>query len=803
MEQGKFHVVGKVTPRGDGIARVTGQEKYTSDISLPHMLHARVLRSPYPHARIKRIDTAAAEQAGAVCVTWADIPKVRYNERIVTVPEHLLKDRFVLPDKVRHVGEAVAAVAAESEAAAEKALQLIEVEYEVLDAVFDPFEAMEPGAPQLYDTVVKEGKEIPIENNIAYSYSYEGGDVEEGFAQADVVVEGEYRTPGVYHLQLEPRCAVCRPEPDGGITVWATAQSIHNTRQLLGEIFDLPLNKVNVKRVPVGGAFGSSIQMNSVIPICVALALKARRPVKLVPTREEDAYDHRKYPTIINLKLGVTRGGRLVAGQMRLTTQIGAHNTQAHSFVPCCAGWWVSLYRLPNLRYDGIAVYTNNVPACAMRGFGNPQVTFAVESSMDELAERLGIDPVEFRLKNYVGLGETFWGQGPTVRSIIKSCGVEELLRRGAEMIGWDSRPRPEEQSGRFRRGIGMARGFHTTGAGGPQPGAVIDYSSAFVKISEDGSVDVVTSVMDPGGGNHEAIAKIVAEELGIPLDRVGISPADTRTTTYDVCTHATRGVYAGGGAAHKVAKQVKKKLLAYAARILDVTPEALSIRPDPSLGQGVIYAEAVPGKEITVGEVAKTAQVRNWGSIAAVDSLRQVNCPPAFVAHFVEVEVDTETGKVRVIRAVAGSDAGTVVNPDLAAGQLEGGLAQGIGFTLCEDAQCDVETGALFSGGYLTDLKIPTFCEMPPVGKTMTFFANTEEPTGPLGAKGVGEAAMNPVPAAVANAVRNALGVRFYELPITKEKILAALAREAQEAQPPTDKVSKVPLTEVMGGDR
>lgn len=781
MEHKRFHAVGKVTRRKDGIARVTGQEKYTSDISLPHMLYARVLRSPYPHARIKRIDTAAAEQVGAVCVTWDDIPKVRYNERIVTVPKELLKDRYVLPDKVRHVGEAVAAVAAESEAAAEKALQLIEVEYEVLDAVFDPFEAMKPGAPQLYDSIVKCTTEIPVENNIAYTYSYEEGDIEKGFAQADVVVDGEYRTPGIYHLQLEPRCAVCRPEPDGGITLWATTQSIHNVRQLLGEIFDIPLNRVNVKRVPVGGAFGCSIQMNSVIPICVALALKARRPVKLVPTREEDAYDHRRYPTIINLKLGATRDGRLTAGQMRLVTPIGAHNIQAHAFIPVCAGWWVSLYRLPSLCYDGVAVYTNNVPTCAMQGFGNPQLGFAVESTMDEIAERLGIDPVEFRLKNYVGLGEVFWGQGPTVRSVIKSCGVEELLRRGAEMIGWENRPRPEAQSGRFRRGIGMGRGFHTTGAGGPQSSDVIDYSSAFVKINEDGSVDVVTAVMDHGGGTLEAIAKIVAEELGVPLNKVGISPVDTRTTTYDVVTHATRGVYAGGGAAHKVAKQVKKKLLAYAARILDVTQEALSIRPDPSVGQGIIYAEGVPGKEITVGEVAKTAQVRNWGIIAAVDSLRQVNCPPAFVANFVEVEVATETGKVRVVRAVSGSDAGTVINPDLAAGQLEGGLVKGIGIALYEDARCDEETGALFSQGYLTDLKCPTSCEMPPVGETVTFFAHTAEPSGPFGAKGIGEAAVNAVPAAMANAVRNALGIRFYELPITKEKILAARAREAQ----------------------
>lgn len=789
MEKKEYSSVGRVTRRKDGMARVTGQEKYTSDISLPHMLHARVLRSPYPHAIIKRIDTKAAEKAGAVCLTWDDIPKIQYNERIITVPWELRKDRFVLPEKARHVGEAVAAVAAESEAAAEKALRLIEVEYEQLDSVYDPIEAMKPGSPQLYESVIKGDKEIPIENNIAFTYSYEEGDIEKAFAQADVVVEGEYRTPGIYHLQLETKCAVCRPEPDGGIVLWVTTQTIHNVRILLGKIFNIPLHKLNVKRVPIGGSFGSSIQMNSIIPICVALALKANRPVKLVTTREEDVYDHRRYPSIVNLKLGATKDGTLVAGKMRLVAQIGAHNTQAHAFIPVCAGWWVSLYRLPSLHYDGIAVYTNNVPTCAMQGFGNPQLGFAVESSMDEIAERLGIDPIELRLKNYVGLGEVFWGQGPTVRSVIKSCGVEELLRRGSEAIGWNNRLRPETQKGRFRRGIGMGRGFHTTGAGGPQPSVVIDYSSSFIKINEDGSVDVVTAVMDHGGGTLEAIAKIVAEELGVPLDKVGISPADTRTTTYDCVTHATRGVFAGGGAAQKVARQVKKKLLDYAARILDVTqPEALSIRPDQSLGQGVIYVEGVPGKEITVGEVANTAHIRNWGIIASVDSLRQVTCPPAFIVNFVEVEVDTETGKVKIVRSFAGSDAGTVVNPDLAAGQLDGGLVKGIGTAFYEDARVDEKTGELFSQGILTDLKSPTFCEMPPVDETITFFANTVEPSGPFGAKGIGEAALNAVPAAMANAIQNALGIRFNELPITKEKILAALAGKLKEDQSPSE---------------
>ena len=785
-ESNKFHVVGKVTQRKDGIARVTGQEKYTSDITLPHMLHARVLRSPYPHAKIKSIDTAAAEQAGAVCVTWDDVPKIRYNERIVTIPEELLKDRFVLPpDKVRHVGEAVAAVAADSEMAAEKALQLIKVEYEVLDAVYDPLKAIESGAPQLYETIAKADKEIPVENNLAFTHSYEEGDVDKDFAEADVVVEGEYSTPGVYHLQLETKCAVCQPEPDGGITLWVTSQSIHNVRMLLGELFDLPLNKVNVKRVPIGGTFGSSIQMNSIVPICVALALKSRQPVKLVTTREEDAYDHRRYPAIVNLKLGASKDGRLVAGQMKLITEIGAHNTQAHAFIPVCLGWWHSLYRLPSLRYEGIAVYTNKVPTCAMQGFGNPQLGFAVESSMDEIAERLGIDPLELRLKNYVGLGEVFWGQGPTVRSVVKSDGVKELLSLGAEKIGWDNRSKPEEQTGRYRCGIGMGRGFHTTGAGGPLPSVVIDYTSAFIKINEDGSVDVITAVMDHGGGTLEAIAKIVAEELSVPLDKVGISPVDTRTTTYDCVTHATRGVYAGGAVAQKVAKQVKEKLFSYAARLLDVTqPEALAIRPDSSLGQGVIYVLGDGGKEITIGEVAKTAHVKNWGIIAAVDSLRHVNCPPCYVANFIEVEVDTETGKVKIVRSVAGSDAGTVINPDMASGQLEGGLVKGMGLVLYEDARVDEETGELFSQGYLTDLKAATFCEMPSIKDNVTFFANTEEPSGPFGAKGIGEAALNAVPAALANAIHNALGIRFYELPITKENLLAALASKAEKDQ-------------------
>lgn len=782
MKDSGFKTLGRVTPRKDGIAKVTGAEKYASDITVPRMWHARVLRSPYAHARIKSIDTRAAEALGAVCLTFSDVPKLKYNERIVSTPPHLYRDRTVLADKARHVGEAIAAVAAPTEALAEKAVRALQVEYEVLPTITDPEKAMEPGAEPIHTAVVLGEKEIPIENNVAVKREIIMGDVEEGFAEADLIVEREFKTSRIYHAQMECKSVVCNPEPDGGITVWPTTQSIHNVRQLLGEIYSIPLHKVNVKRVTIGGTFGSSIQMNSVIPICVGLALKARRPVKLVTTREEDMYDHARYQTSIKLKLGVKRDGMLVAGHMRAVADIGGHNIQAFPLLSVLAGWWASLYKLPNMKFEGKAVYTNKQPSCAMQGFGNPQATFVTESLMDEIAHDLGMDPIEFKLKNYVGLGGTFWGQGPSVQSIIRSDGVPQLLAEGARRIGWSTRPAPGSQSTRYRRGIGMARGFHTSGAGAPKPGEVIDYSGALVKINEDGSVDVVHAMMDHGGGTLEAIAKIVAEELGVPLDKVGISPADTLTTVYDVVTHATRGVYAGGGAAHKAAKKAKAQLLDYASRVLGVQAESLVIEPDEKLGQGVIYCPSFPEKRMTVGALAKMCQVNSWGSIAAVESLRQVNCPPAFVTYFIDLEVDTYTGIVTTKRVAIGSDCGTVVNPDMAIGQLEGGLSKGMGYALVEDNRWDPQTGQLLSKGFWVDGKTPSMSESPLLKDIETHFADTYEPSGPFGAKGIGEAATNPCAAAYANALYNALGIRFRELPISPEKILAGLRAQERE---------------------
>ncbi len=742
------------------------------------MLHGRVLSSPYAHAHVKRIDTSAAKAMGAVVITFDDIPTVRYNERIITIPSVLHKDHYVLADKVRRMGEAVAAVTAETEELAERAVRAIKVEYDVLPVLTDPIEAMKPGAAPIYDTVLLGENEIEIDHNIACDRSIEQGNVDRAFAEADLVVEGTFNLSKVYHAQMETKSAICRPEPNGGLTVWPTTQSIHNVRILLGQIFDIPLSKVNVKRVPIGGTFGSSIQMNPPIPICAALALKAHRPVKLTLTREEDAHDHTRYGEQIHLQLAAKKDGTLTGAKMEAIVDIGAHNIQAYSFLGVTVGWLVSLYKIPSVRYHGTAVYTNKAPSCAMQGFGNPQVTFATESLIEELAEKLDIDSLELRLKNYVGMGDTFWGQGPLVRSIVNSDGVPELLHRGAKAIGWNDRPKSGSETGRFRSGIGLGRGFHTSGAGAPQPGDVIDFSGAMVKLNVDGSVDVITALMDHGGGTLEALNRIASEALCVPLDKVNMAPAETCSTVYDCVTHATRGVYAGGGAVLKAATTLREEILTTAAHYLNTQAHALTLRLDEELGQGVVYTPSIPDLTMTLSELATRCWSESWKTIAAVESYRPVHCPPAYVTVFVEVKVDTWTGLVHTVKAVMGSDCGTVICPKMAIGQLEGGLSKGMGYALYESNAWNTD-GQLISGGYWIDSKTSGISESPRIDALAASFAHSYEPSGPFGAKGIGEAAMNPVAAAYANAIRNAIGIRFYELPITPERILIALKKK------------------------
>ena len=786
LEKQQFDFVGKDFAIKN-VGKVTGKEVYSGDVNIPGQLYAVVLRSPYAHAEIKKVDYSEAEKMGAICIGPEDVPDYLYNERIVSIPDKTYRDRTVLPkDKVRHVGEALAACAAETEEEALAALKKIKVE---CGRKWKPLvileEAMKDEVPPIHDYVYLGEEKVKIKNNIACTRDIEVGDMERGFEEADTVVERTFSTPRIYHLQMETKSAVCVPEADGGITVWVTSQGIHNVRILLGNIFNLPLNKVNVKRVTLGGSFGSSIQMNSITPICVALALKAKRPVKLVSTREDDLYDHAKYPLITKLKVGAKKDGTLTAAHCRVWVEIGGHNIQAYPYLGCVAGWFASLYRWKNLKYEGKAVYTNKVPTCAMQGYGNPQINFAVESLMDILAEELGMDPIELRLKNYVGKGEEFWGQGPTVRSIIRSCGVEEMLVEGAKLAEWEKRTLPLEKEGEIRRGIGVARGFHTSGTGGPNPGETIDYSGATIKINEDGSVDVLTALMDHGGGTWEAAAKIVAEVLKVPYEKVGIYNVDTRTTVFDVNTHATRGVYCGGGAVKYVAEKVKELLLNYAATLFKDLPENLELSCNHELGQAVIYPREIPENYKTLGEIAEYAHITSWGTLAYTATLRQKNCPPCFITHFVEVEVNTRTGEISIPRAVILGDSGTILNPALWEGQIIGAFSRGLGFALLEETKYDLKEGKLECKGMITDYKIPTTLEMPKLDNLLVRSAHTYEPTGPFGAKGIGEAALSSVGSAVANAIYNAIGIRFYELPITPEKVLKAWKeKEREESQ-------------------
>lgn len=773
-----FDFIGRSLPRHDGFAKASGLTEYTFDVEIPGMLYGRIFKSPHAFAKVKRIDSSSAEAMGAVVLTPDDVPDLLFNPRLISVEEDTFKDWRVLTKVPRYIGEPIAAVAAATEDSAQRALEALRIEFEeIYEPVLDPFKAMTPSARPIHDKILRGRRWVEIKSNIASELRYSEGDLEIEERRSSVIIERKFHASRRYHAQLEPKGAVCKIEPDGSLIVWTTTQTIHNTKILISQVCGIPMNRVDVRKVPIGGGFGSSIHTNLVALIAVGLCLKSRKPVKLVLTREEDmVHDHVSYEFYMKVRAGATREGRITFGELENTVDIGAHQIQAYPLLGASLGWFVSLYKWGALRYHGRAVYTNKVPSCAIRGYGAPEVTWAVETVVDELAEELKMDPLEFRLVNYRGRGEIFWGQGPTVRSVIRSDGVPELISKCSELIAWKNRGSPREKTGRFRRGIGVGRGFHTSGAGGPLSGAVIDYSGAMVKVNEDGSVDYITALQDHGGGTLDAHVKIIAEELKVPPSKIRVVWSGSSTTVYDVCTHASRGVFVGGEAARRAAAEVKRKILEYASRILDaVSPEALRVEYDRELNDAVIFVEGAPERRISLSEVAKTAWQRNWGSISASVSYRATVAPPSFTVYFVEVEVDTETGIVRPVRVVAGADIGTVISPELAAGQIHGGFAIGWSWAVGDEVTY-LEDGVPAHRLSLADYKLPTVMDLPDEENFRVVFASTYEPYGPFGAKGLGEAASNPVIAAVANAIYNAIGIRFYDIPMTPERVLRAL---------------------------
>jgi len=778
-EQGEHRVIGRAQRRFDAEARVRGECEFVEDVSFPNMLHCKVLRSPYAHARIKAIDATRARALPGVkaVITQQDAGGrrvVRFPAVHPSFPD--FTDAHVLESEVRYVGDRVAAVAATDLEIAEQALALIDLEYEPLPAVFDIVEAIEPGAPVVNAVRWMGDAELPNRNNTNTADPMEGvpsltshhvGDVEEGFRRSDLVLENEFRTGRQHQAPLGRPCCVCRPLPGGGLEVWNHTQGIFPARRCLAATLGMPLSKIVIHHMPMGGAFGSYIYLYLTDAICALLALETGLPVRLQTTREEMVFDGGRQPFVIKLKTGVMRDGTLMAMDMSTLDGVGAYGP-APGMNMLAMGFFLSKYRCPNKRYDGHSVYTNTPPLGAMRGAGNPEIHFAIESQMDIIAAKLELDPLELRLRNHPREGDIFIGQSIDISCEIQSCGAEELIREGAKRIGWENReartPYPDRPW--IKRGIGMASGLHTSGAGCPTPSVVMtDYSGAIVKMNEDGTANLTIAAADFGSGNRSAVAAIVAEELGLRYEDVIVSRADTENALYEFITHASRSVYSVGSAARAAAGEAKRALVDLASRMSEVPPEQLEV------ADGQVFSKTDPPTRVSVAEVLGYAQSQNLGEPVGTASHRSTSCPPHFVATFVEVDVDTLTGELRVVRVVHGGDPGTPIDVDAIRGQLIGGLHQGLGYALTEHLVYDSEDGRVLNPTF-KDYKLLPPTDLPTVE---TFLATTWEPTGPFGAKGIGEGCLNPVAPAVYNAVTNAIGVRIFDMPLTPEKILRA----------------------------
>ncbi len=755
----ELSVVGKRLPRPDTPAKATGAARYTVDIKLPGMLAGRVLRSPYPHAKILKADKSKAEKLPGVeaVITFEDVPKKLFNMGIARMlmadPEGYgeKQDQYVLTDKARYVGDAIAAVAAISEDIAEQALGLIEVEYEKLPFVIDPEEAMKPGAPRVHDFA---------EGNIAthMPFPFATGDVGKGFEEADYIIEETFRTSKQKHCQLEMSACIASFDVTGKLTIWSPIQEPHPFRGKIADMFDIPEGMVRWITPPIGGAFGNGGSLRAE-PICVALAKKAGKPVKLEYSTEEEFIATENRESFIQTgKIGVKKDGTITALQTKLISHAGAYYSHSGCLTVVNMGQFMGLYRCPNMAGEADIVYTNMPVSGAMRGYGNPEASFPLEQLTDMAAEKIGMDPMEFRLKNYRRTGEPSYV--PFIP--IENCVLEECIEMGAERIGWKEK-RARREKGVKRRGVGMGIMSHCS-CGAP---FLLEHSNAFIKLNEDGSANVIVSTCEMGTGILGALAQIAAEGLGLRAEDIHIVTGDTDVTMFDSGSHASRSLYAAGNAVAGAAREAKGQLLERAAKMLEVPANELEVN------EGRIYVKVAPEKGISVAEVARNAIYNFTGECLNISGKcsHSPGQSPTFQAVFAEVEVDTETGEVKVLKIVVAQDIGRAINPMTVEGQLEGALVQGMGYGLIEDYVINKDTGVVESDN-LTTYKIPSILDLPEIEVIIV-----EQPvaSGPFGAKSVGEAGHIIIAPAIANAIYNAVGVRITELPITAEKILKA----------------------------
>ena len=749
--------IGKRVPSVEAPQKAQGAGRYVTDLNLPGMLWGKILRSPYPHARILNVDASKARALrGVKAVVTGDDPR-----NILHGP--IIADEYILSkDKVRFAGEEIAAVAAVDPDAAEEALELLEIEYEELPFVTDPAEAVRPGAPDLHD----------VENNIANQGDILHGDPDDAFARAVAVVENTYRTSSVHQCYMEPMATVAEYDPSGRLTLHLGVQNPWLCKMRYAEILGMPSQDVRIIHSFIGGGFGAKMEHRMHL-ITALLAKDAKKPVRIDHTRGDEfvATRPRVAMTIYN-KLAADEQGYLLAKEADVLADNGAYTDYAPAITGIAAYRIDNMYRIPNIRSRYRLAYTNKAPSGGFRGFGNAQGAFALESTMDMLAEELGMDPADLRLKNIVQKDDT-----TTHGFYIGSTGLRECIEKAMKSIEWPERSRDASSfNGRYRRGVGLASCIHVSGFRGFFK--EFDGSSAQVQVNEDGNVYVLTGEVDYGQGSRTIMAQIAAQELSLPIESVRVSNVDTDITPACLGAFASRTTTLGGNAVLNAARDAKRQIVDHAANLLECSPD------DLDLASGEVYVKAHPDRKITVGEVARTATFSAAGNpimgigsfsppdvvLPAPNKYGNVSTGYSFAAHAVEVEVDTETGFVKILRFIAGHDVGRVINELAIEGQVEGGVTQGLGYALMEDIT--MADGSVVNPNFY-DYRIPTMQDVPDIE---SFFVESSEPTGPYGAKGVGEPAIVPTAAAVANAIYHAVGVRITSLPITPEKVMMGL---------------------------
>jgi CO/xanthine dehydrogenase Mo-binding subunit len=747
----KYSVVGRSVPKIDGGLKVTGMARYIDDIELPNMLYGKILRSRYPHAKILRINTERAWRVPGVraVITGLDTP---FNKMGV------LKDQPPLKfDKVRSVRDEVAAVAAETLEAAERAIEEVEVEYQPLDGVFDPEEAMKEEAPLVHE---ENGSNI-VNLNFTFSTS-EASRLEKVFETAYAVVEDRYQ---VHYMNASPMGTmgcIAHYNELGELTVYTNTQAPFLYRHELAKTLGIDPVKIRVIQPEIGGAFGRGMDIYPLDPITAALSIKTRRPVKIVFTREEELqYAPPRQPAIFYMRTAAGRDGRLIAREVRAVLDAGAYVSWGPFDGRVMMVTATGLYEVPEVAFKATVVYTNNPYTGTQRGAGNPQITFAIEQQMDALAEELGIDPVEFRILNANKPG-TVTPQG--IR--ITTCEMRECLRRAAQEIGWKGRGMAGPN-----RGIGFAAFFHVGG------GARVyrsDGCGTILTVDDFGLVTVITGSTDLGTGSDTAIAQIVAEELGIPVQNVRVVNDDASIRPWDVGTHASRATFVAGNSALLAARKAKEIILNAAAEVLNTSISSIVVE------NGVVYDRETPSKRIEFDKLVRRIHFREGGTNIVVsafydpptvmqDESWRGNISAAYVfgAQAALVEVDQETGEVKVLKVVSVHDSGRIINPMAAEGQVHGGVHMGIGYALYEELV--LEQGRVVNASF-ADYHVPTAQETPVV---KAVFVENPDPAGPFGAKGIGETACIPTAAAIANAVYDATGRRVKKLPIKYRDIL------------------------------